>query len=235
MSPAELKGQHSQMIHIVKKTVRSICSRISAAADPLSPPDRECGPDWYDDIYRNVKSYHLHYSQSHYYCIWTVIADRIRRGGLRRVLEIGCGPGQLAALLTDQGVEQYFGLDFSLTAVTMARQNALKGRFIVGNALDPEIYAEVEYDVIICTEVLEHIQDDLQVVSRFAEGKRCLCTVPNFPYESHVRHFTGIDDVVARYGAFFERLDVSAWVSPKCRDDRFFLLDGVRSGGERGN
>ena len=216
-------------IHNVRGVVRSIGSRLGLRADRPRPATGECGADWYDRAYRDIEEYHVSYARSRYYFLWTVIVDRIRRDRLRRVLEIGCGPGQLAVFLLDQGVEQYVGLDFSPQAIEMARANAPGGRFVVGDARSPAIYAEAEYDVIICTEVLEHIQDDLRVLSRFGPGKRCICSVPNFPYESHVRHFGGAEDVADRYGPFFQEFDVSTFQGPQSDTEQYFLLDGVRN------
>ncbi|MEJ7636570.1 MAG: class I SAM-dependent methyltransferase [Singulisphaera sp.] len=158
--------------------------------------------------------------------------DRIRRGGIRQILEIGCGPGQLAALLGEQGVTGYVGLDFSPQAIAMARENVLGARFVVGDARSPRVHDEVEHDSVICTEVLEDLGDDLRVVSGFRPGKRCFCSVPSFTDPSHVRHFRDAAEVVARYGPFFRDLDVASFASPRsdphARYD-FFLFDGVRN------
>jgi SAM-dependent methyltransferase len=184
---------------------------------------------FYDQLYATTAAYHCFYSQSHYYFLWTVIVDRVRHAGIQRVLEIGCGPGQLAAFLLDQGVTSYTGLDFSPKAIELARNNAPRGHFTVGNALLPDIHRQADHDLVICTEVLEHITDDLVVLSHFLPGKRCLCSVPNFPLESHVRHFKEADAVRTRYGAFFDNLDILTLKSPICPTDEFFLMDGVRN------
>ncbi|HMH50459.1 MAG TPA: class I SAM-dependent methyltransferase [Candidatus Acidoferrum sp.] len=169
------------------------------------------------------------YAQSHYYFLWSIIVDRLRRDGLSRVLEIGCGPGYLAAFLFDQGIREYVGLDFSTSALRFARRAVPGARFIEGDARTTTIYTHYAHDVVICTEVLEHIEADLVVMRRFPPGKRCLCSVPNFPYEGHVRHFRDAVDVVVRYGQFFESLDVMTLDSPRGYGDRFFLFDGIRN------
>jgi SAM-dependent methyltransferase len=189
--------------------------------------------EWYDTIeYNENEGYRQPYYRSLYYFLWAVIADRLRRAGVRRVLEIGCGPGQLTALLLEQGVEHYVGLDFSSRAIAMARRNAPAGHFVVGDARTTTLHSEVEHDVVICTEVLEHMHDDLEVVSRFRPGKRCIYSVPNFTYPSHVRYFRDADEVIARYGPFFHDLDVMTFKSPNwlpSSPDSFFLADGVRN------
>lgn len=189
----------------------------------------EEGSDWYDRMYAANTAYHCEYNRSRYYFLWTVIADRIRRGGLRKILEVGCGPGQLARLLLDQGIGGYVGLDFSATAIEMARRSNPGGEFLVDDARTSRLYREADYDAILCTEVLEHIDDDLAVVSRFPLGTRCLCTVPNFMCNSHVRCFEDASAVAGRYGRYFAGFDVLALRGTGDQGEVYFLFDGIRN------
>lgn len=215
----------------VKRAVRGLGRLVGLNGTAASLGDGVKDAPFYDAIYAGTEEYQRAYPQSLYYFLWAVIVDRVRRAQIRRVLEIGCGSGQLAAFLLDQGVEKYTGLDFSPIAIEMARRAAPRGRFLVGDARDAAIHARVEHDLVVCTEVLEHVEEDLQVVAHFRPGKRCICSVPNFPYDSHVRHFRNGDEVRARYGAFFDDLDVATFKSPCAPEDAFFLFDGVRSDG----
>ena len=217
------------IVHGIKQAVRSVAGRLGPFTEPRRLTGIERGSAWYDGAFRDIEEYHWPYPQSRYYFLWAVIVDRVRRSGLPRVLEIGCGPGQLAAFLLDQGVEQYTGIDFSPVAVEIARAKAHGARLIVGDARTSSIYTEFKYDIIICTEVLEHIQDDLIVLDRFPAGTRCLCTVPNFPYESHVRHFRDAGEVAARYSSFFGDFDVAGFKGTQSAAEMYFLFDGVRN------
>lgn len=217
------------MRDFVKQTARAIRNRLGLRADSTRSESDHCGFEWYDHAFATTKGYCAHYTQSSYYFLWTVIGDRIHRAGIGRILEIGCGPGQFAQLLFDQGIESYTGLDFSPKAIEMARASVPRGRFVVDDARTSDLYSQVEHEAIICTEVLEHIPDDLVVVSRFGPGKRCLCTVPNFPYESHVRHFEDGAAVASRYQRFFRDFDVVTLRSPAAADVRYFLFEGVRN------
>jgi len=168
----------------------------------------EQSAEWYDEMFEATSKYHVEYQDSPYYFLWSVIVDRIRRDGLRHVLEIGCGTGQLAAYLLEQGIDSYVGVDFSAKAIEYARRNAPDGRFHVDDARASNIYAEEEHDVLVCTEVLEHIVEDLDVVVRFRPRTRCIFSVPSYDSAGHVRFFGEPGAVAERYGPYFERLDV---------------------------
>jgi ubiquinone/menaquinone biosynthesis C-methylase UbiE len=197
---------------------------------PTVPPPVQGVADaaWYDAAYRALDKYAVPYWQSEYYFLWSVLAERIRTAQARRVVDIGCGPGQFATCLFDlTPIEAYTGLDFSAQAVAMAQRVCPQGRFVVGDATTTAIHDDTPHDVVICTEVLEHVPADHAVIDRFKSGVRCLCTVPNFPYSSHVRHFTSAAEVGDRYGQFFDRLDV--WPLRASANHVYYLLDGVRN------
>jgi SAM-dependent methyltransferase len=203
-----------------------------ALGRPSAPPPVEGVADaaWYDAAYSTLTSYHEPFWQSHYYSLWCVIADRVRRDRLRRILDIGCGPGQFAqCLFTMAEIETYVGLDFSPKAVDLAKSLCPQGKYVVGDATVTTLHEDVTHDVVICTEVLEHVPADFSVLNRFRAGTRALCTVPNFPYDSHVRHFETIDDVRERYSQFFDAFDVwpvFRWYAP---NHVYYLMDGVRN------
>jgi 2-polyprenyl-3-methyl-5-hydroxy-6-metoxy-1,4-benzoquinol methylase len=183
---------------------------------------------WYDDKFSASTAYQAPYQHSPYYFLWTVIVDRLRRGGAKEILEIGCGTGQLAAFLLDQGIETYVGMDFSSKAIEYAREAAPEGRFVIDDARTSTIYSDEQYDVLICTEVLEHIADDLSVVRSFRPETRCLFSVPSYNSEGHVRFFNDAEAVRQRYGRYFSSLDVAEFRTAGGRVNRIFLADGEK-------
>lgn len=185
---------------------------------------------YYDQMYAESSEYQQPYTRSRYYFIWSVIVDRVLRSGGSRVLEIGCGSGQLAEFLLDQGISSYTGLDFSQTAINFAKNKDLpRATFVQGDARTTNLPTDLEYDVLICTEVLEHITYDLPVISRWPKGTWCLCTVPSFPYVSHVRNFEDTEQVVARYGEFFDDFHVLTLRRPDRPTGQYYLFSGVRN------
>jgi SAM-dependent methyltransferase len=212
--------------------VKEIAARLRPRFRTLArahPSGEERTSDWYDKRFSESPVYRVAYPDSPYYFIWAVIADRVRRAGLKRVLEIGCGTGQLAAFLLDQGVEEYFGFDFSATAVEYAREAAPAAHFVVADARDTGSFPGTPYDVLICTEVLEHIDEDLAVVSSWPSEMHCIFSVPNYDSGGHVRFFDDVAAVRTRYGAYFTDLDIAHFPASGQGNHKLFLAEGYRN------
>jgi 2-polyprenyl-3-methyl-5-hydroxy-6-metoxy-1,4-benzoquinol methylase len=124
------------------------------------------------------------------------------------VVDLGCGTGRLIELLYRQDhYARVTGVDWSVTALAEAQSYA-KPRHAEAPPPEWQLCDLMEWrpdglragnTVFVCTEVLEHLEDDLGFVRRIPPGHRFLLTVPNFYSESHVRIFTGAGDVFERY------------------------------------
>jgi len=191
------------------------------------PDERARDADWYDARYASEEAYRIHYTATSYYFLWCVVAERMEQAGVGSVLEIGCGSGQFACLLRDRGMERYWGFDASRAAVELARSTCPQYEFFVANALQTDLYTRLHYDAAICMEVLEHIEEDLDVLRNIPQGTTFFGTVPNFPYVSHVRHFADCAEVAERYGALFQDFRVDALLANE-RGKRYFLFQGVK-------
>jgi trans-aconitate methyltransferase len=163
---------------------------------------------WYDDIYRSDPEYGRHYTQSRYYPLWSVVADRLVRSGAKRILDLGCGPGQFALLLADKGITEYYGLDFSAAAIEAARAVCPAFQFRAADIRRQGVLESLEYDCCLALEFLEHVENDTEILRRLRRGSRFYATVPNFADTAHVRHFTGVAAVEARYGGCFSQYRV---------------------------
>ena len=162
------------------------------------------GADFYDRVHTESNT---PATRSLYYPLFRKIVKSVRDRGSRSILEVGCGNGFLAEMLVQESRADYRGFDFSPVAIHNA--GCRTGRpelFFRADALDARSYA-CFYDTIICTEVLEHIDADLDVIRFWRDGAWCVCSVPNFDWESHVRFFHTSDEVAARYG---ELIDIRA-------------------------
>ena len=157
--------------------------------------------------------------------------DRHRRpsqeGTFAGVLEIGCGSGQLAQLMSDQKIPNYLGFDFVLRRLRSARANPIRPSSLP--TPKPQIFTIHEYDTVVCTEVLEHVDFDLDILDRIPAGTRCICSVPSFPYISHVRHFETAEAVTERYESMFDGFDVLELPMPVEESLRYYLFEGIRN------
>jgi SAM-dependent methyltransferase len=165
-------------------------------------------PETYDQMFEEGGSdgiFDLHYKRSGYYPLFKAVAKALQRKRPQSVLEVGCGTGPMAHLLMDTTQVSYSGFDFSPLAVQKAQ--ARTGRpeaFAIGDATAAQTYAGRRYDAIICTEVLEHIENDQQAMQHWASGTYCVCSVPNYDADTHVRFFRNEAEVRARYGALIK-------------------------------
>jgi 2-polyprenyl-3-methyl-5-hydroxy-6-metoxy-1,4-benzoquinol methylase len=113
---------------------------------------------------------------------------------LGRVLDVGCGAGGLARGLRSAGATAIIGVEVQTAAAVEARK-VLDEVFAlpVEQAL-PELNGT--FDTILCLDVLEHLVDPLDVVSRLRKlaspGGRLQLSVPN------ARHYSLVRDLVLR-------------------------------------
>jgi len=208
---------------ILLTAVKALASRTRRGGAP--PGER--GPAWYDRSFSRIIEGHKHYTEAGHHFLWSVLADRLARDGVRSVLDIGCGPGQLAVLLRDQGIPRYCGIDFSEERLRWARKTCPGFSFVTADAFQTDLLAKFPYDAVVCAEFLNHVQEDLDLVRRIRKGARFYGIVANSPFASHVRVFRSADEVRARYSDLFEDFRVSQFMADRT-GKAYFVFEGVR-------
>jgi trans-aconitate methyltransferase len=150
---------------------------------------------------------------------WLETYDRVARmiDPHEEVVDLGCGTGRFIELLyRREHYARVTGVDWSATALAEARAYAT-AKHHEAPAPDWLLCDLDEWrpdplrsgnTVFVCTEVLEHLEDDLNLVRRIPPGHRFIITVPNFDSESHVRKFVGAGDIWARYASL---LHIRSW------------------------
>jgi len=91
------------------------------------------------------------------------------------VLDIGCGDAPL-----EETIEDYHGFDLA--------PQRINNRIWKGDAYDKNNYGD--YDNYVLTEVLEHLEDDREVLGNIPKGKTVVLSVPSFYDRGHLRVFT---------------------------------------------
>jgi trans-aconitate methyltransferase len=141
--------------------------------------------------------------------VWTEIIKKIREQNFKAILDIGCGPGQFAEVI-EKYIDHcsYIGIDFSKFAIESAQERCPNFKFFI-KQLPLSDYENYGYfDVIICLEVLEHIENDLDVIDSLPSGKNLLMTVPNYNSFGHLRIFKNEEEVKKRYERFFKSISI---------------------------
>ena len=188
----------------------------------------EKSSEYYDATFSKAKHWKAHYTESHYYPLWTVVADRIQSRKVRSILDIGCGPGQVAKLMTDTpGVSNYCGIDFSEKRIEQAKTVCKDFEFHCANIFETSLLSDHSYDCALIMEFLEHIEEDLRVIELVRPGTYVLATVPNFTSAGHVRFFDSAGDVHERYASSLDRLVVTT-IEMNPQGHKHFILDGYR-------
>ncbi len=124
-------------------------------------------------------------------------------------MDVGCGPGQFSRLCVEEG-HPYVGIDFSQVAIEQGMKNNPELIFhLVDVVKDKSLIKKGGYDTITFIEFLEHIEDDLEVISSIPEGRNVVLSVPKYWSKAHVRAFNTRKSVYDRYGDLIEIKDIS--------------------------
>lgn len=124
----------------------------------------------------------------------TVDFDRLRVGSGTRVIDVGCGAGRHAfqayrrgadVVAFDQNAADLADVDVMFEAMAAAGEapEYAKAETVRGDALDLP-YGDGEFDVVIASEILEHVPEDDRAVAELARvvkpGGSLAVTVPRW-------------------------------------------------------
>jgi len=100
-------------------------------------------------------------SYSYLYPIILQIIKKIRLKEDSKILDVGCGGGQLVYDLYRNGYSNIYGFDVSPSAIEIAKQNfnEIEKSFFVHNAYEKKLPKNIpeEFDLIISMEIIEHL------------------------------------------------------------------------------
>ena len=182
--------------------------------------------NYYDAIYSRG------YNTRNYYPLYNETIRLVEKRSIpRKILEIGCGVGDLGKMLLNKGY-QYRGFDFSEQAIECSRRLCPAGDFRIGDAYKAESYLPVDYDVAVALEVLEHL-DDLKIIENIPAGVHFIASVPDYDDTAHLRIYKDYrKDIIERFSNLLEISDILTLAGEGVDHERkkIFLFYGTRIG-----
>ncbi len=181
-----------------------------------------CTPEYMDKRFDELDEYSNHYSRLNPFVLkvfkhaleWISKYDKSIQ-----ICELGCGTGQFANMLFDNGYTGYTGIDFSSQGIEMAKEaNPLhKNKFICTNALAYLQKGGGTKDVLFLSfEMLEHMNRDIELCNMLPIGSAIIFSVPNFKSFNHMRIFDDLKSIQSRYIMF----DIVNYLSLPASEDK---------------
>ncbi len=110
--------------------------------------------------------------------------EEIRKKKPKTILDVGCGEGFTLERLHQQGIgEKLEGVDFLKTAIEIGKKQYPHLTLKEGTIYDLP-YKDNSFDLVICSEVLEHLEDPEKALSELERvtKKHIVLSVPNEPW-----------------------------------------------------
>ena len=113
------------------------------------------------------------------------IKDCIQNSAPKSVLEIGCGEGHVTKLILQTYASHILATDISVSLIEENRLRIVDQRvsFAVADLMTIGISADANWDVLVCCEVLEHLEDPIAgLIALHSIGAReYILSVPREP------------------------------------------------------
>ena len=170
-----------------------------------------------------------------------IIKEMIRALKFQSVLDVGCGAGSLLAEIKSEFPHiKPMGVDVSSSAIELARRRMPDGDFRILDIAQTSL--DTTFDLVVCSEVLEHIPDDIAAMENLGKmtKKYLLVSTPQGRMRAfekqigHVRNYAPGDLVRKLESIGLKAMSVVEWgfpfYSPLYRD----LLEFTDSKGTTG-
>lgn len=135
--------------------------------------------DHMDELY-NAKNFLVRYVHNNRLLN---IVQQFPQAGDLKVLDAGCGEGHLLEQLIKKYPQHaYYGADLTEVALVKAKERCPQAQFLLADLGKIDL-ADAYFDVIVCTETIEHIDDYPGVIKEFVRllkpGGVLILTFPN--------------------------------------------------------
>ena len=190
-APVRMRSLAKQMLHRVLARFGLRVSRIRRPrggelyfnTGRLTPPE-ENSRELYEQFYRDQTALKDYYTKGRL-AFYRAVSDRLQEINLaldgKDVLDVGCGTGHLLTELQRWSKPRSMsGCDFSEEAMAFSREHFPGCRFFTHDICEP---LPGSFDVVLCTEVLEHMERPFVAIRNLLNATRThgalVLTVPN--------------------------------------------------------
>ena len=181
----------------------------------------------YDEVYARGGHNGFYFADpldaSYYTTLWVAAASLVPVDG--RIVDLGCGPGQFAAVLRSITDVPYVGYDFSGVAIQQARARKLEGCIFERTSFQKlDLSKDTQF---VCLEVLEHIEQDIELLKRLPSKATLVFSVPTYDSAGHVRTFPSVESIKERYGPILD-MELVQTIQTNTPTGKIFLLRSTR-------
>mgnify|MGYP001308438376 CR=1 FL=1 len=190
---------------------------------------------FYDEIYRKGEWNQIYLSDDEnvitYSHIWNYIVDLIKTKYKNNILiDLGCGNGQFSRYISNKDINnEYMGYDFSAYAIEYANKNKKKPKNNF-NILDFNSMTHRKDSVnsmYLCLEVLEHINNDIELIEKLTPDREYIFSVPNYMSNGHVRIYKSEKEIKQRYSHLLEINEIKKfYIGDEKKNKVIFLFSG---------
>lgn len=182
----------------------------------------ELGPEYYDSVFSTSKNYEKKPKDSIYYNLWKCILDEIHKINPTFIVDIGCGPGHMEEMIAEEpnsNLKKCIGYDFSSVAINKCiakLSNDNKFLFKIADMTKINLledlrshHVKLDKTLFISLEFIEHITEDLKIIEQVPKNNTFLFSVPSYDSKGHVRFFSDVEQVYARYSNLLNFINVN--------------------------
>jgi len=181
---------------------------------------KEFGSEYYDEAFITRPAYSLLVDADHsaHSDLYSFVIKLINNND--RILELGCGTGQFAEKIIKNGFHYILGIDFSIEGIKLCKKRCPFSSFICKDLYE-EDFSNIDYTTALSLETMEHMTNDIVVLSKIENGKRVIISVPSFDDAAHVRWFNSPEDVGRHYGDVFTEIKIYTV-------NRYFVIEAIK-------
>ena len=191
--------------------------------------DKLYNKDHYNSLYSASKYCKEYYFKNDLYGLWKQIVKYVSKLDFKpKIIDIGCGTGQLAHLLWDKGFRDYAGFDYSNVAINIARGFSDQ-LFFISNAYNPLNY-DTQYNTAIIVEVLEHLENDLSVIQMIKPETKIIFSGPTSGKGGeHIRSFKSPSWIKKRYSPYIDIETITGCTKLNKKVVKWYVCSGTRN------